>query len=70
MSSKPNVLVAGGAGFSSHLIDRLLLEDLNVVCVDNFQTGNKENISHLINTQRVEVIRQDVCSPIDILANI
>jgi UDP-glucuronate decarboxylase len=60
------ILVAGGAGFlGSHLIDRLLDDGNSVVCVDNFSTGREQNIRHLSNDPRFEVIRHDVTVPLD-----
>jgi UDP-glucuronate decarboxylase len=59
------VLVTGGAGFlGSHLIDRLLEEKHEVLCVDNLFTGTKRNIAHLHNHPRFDFIRQDVCFPL------
>ena len=59
------VLVTGGAGFlGSHLCDRLLAEGHEVVCVDNFFTGSKENVQHLRDEPRFEVIRHDVTFPL------
>jgi len=58
------ILVTGGAGFvGSHLCERLLEEDNNVVCLDNYFTGNKQNISHLINNSNFEVVEHDICEP-------
>lgn len=58
-------LVTGGAGFlGSHLCERLLADGHEVVCVDNFYTGSKENILHLLNNPYFEVIRHDVCFPL------
>ena len=55
------VLVTGGAGFlGSHLCDRLLSHDHDVICLDNFFTGRKANIQHLIGHPRFEVIRHDI----------
>ena len=59
------ILVTGGAGFlGSHLCERLVKEDLDVLCVDNFFTGAKENISHLLDLKNFEVIRHDVTFPL------
>lgn len=59
------VLITGGAGFlGSHLCERLLKEGNEVICVDNFFTGSKENISHLFGNPFFEVIRHDVTFPL------
>lgn len=59
------ILVTGGAGFlGSHLCDRLVNEGHHVLCVDNYFTGSKKNIEHLLNNSNFEVIRQDVCFPL------
>jgi UDP-glucuronate decarboxylase len=59
------VLVTGGAGFiGSHLCEYLLERDYEVICVDNFYTGSKRNISHLLNNPRFEFIRHDVINPL------
>lgn len=59
------VLVTGGAGFlGSHLCDRLLSEHHEVICLDNFFTGTKENIRHLLKHDHFELIRHDVVEPI------
>ena len=55
------VLVTGGAGFvGSHLCDRLIKEGNHVICLDNFFTGSKENISHLLSNPNFEFIEHDV----------
>ena len=60
-------LVSGGAGFlGSHLCDRLLKQKKEVICVDNFQTGKHENISHLIGKSGFSVLEHNVWDPIDI----
>ncbi|MBT3069481.1 SDR family oxidoreductase [Rhodomicrobium sp. Az07] len=60
-------LVTGGAGFlGSHLCDRLIADGHHVVCVDNFFTGSKRNIDHLIGHSRFELIRHDVTFPLHI----
>ena len=59
------VLVTGGAGFiGSHLCERLLKEGHDVICLDNFFTGNKRNILHLMDNHAFELIRHDVTEPI------
>ncbi|MBN2655276.1 MAG: SDR family oxidoreductase [Nitrospirae bacterium] len=63
--SNKRILVTGGAGFlGSHLCEKLLAEDHEVVCVDNFYTGRKANIKHLISNPYFEVVRHDVCFPL------
>ena len=58
-------LVTGGAGFlGSHLCDRLVKEGHHVLCVDNYFTGSKKNIEHLLDHKNFEVMRQDVCFPL------
>ena len=57
-------LVTGGAGFlGSHLCERLIKEKCDVICLDNFFTGNKNNIVHLINNPYFELVRHDVTIP-------
>jgi len=59
------VLVTGGAGFlGSHLCDRLIKEKNEVICVDNFYTGGKQNIAHLLQTPGFELIRHDITFPL------
>ena len=59
------ILITGGAGFlGSHLCDRLIKERQDVLCLDNFFTGNKQNIAHLIGTPNFELIRHDVTFPL------
>jgi UDP-glucuronate decarboxylase len=59
------MLVTGGAGFiGSHLCERLLNDGHEVVCLDNFFTGSKRNISHLLENRSFELIRHDVTEPI------
>lgn len=61
----PTTLVTGGAGFlGSHLCDRLIAEGHRVICVDNFLTGRKENISHLLNNSSFTLIEHDVTEPL------
>ncbi len=62
---RKRILVTGGAGFiGSHLSERLLGEGNEVVCADNFFTGSKENISHLLSNPYFEVMRHDICFPL------
>jgi len=59
------ILVTGGAGFlGSHLCDRLVNKGYDVICLDNFFTGSKRNIYHLLNEPNFELIRHDVTFPI------
>src|SRR3990172_63049 len=59
------VLVTGGAGFiGSHLCERLVLDGRDVLCADNFFTGTRANIAHLIGNPRFEVLRHDVTFPL------
>ena len=59
------ILVTGGAGFlGSHLCDRLLENGHDVLCVDNFFTGTKNNVEHLLNHPRFELMRHDVTFPL------
>jgi UDP-glucuronate decarboxylase len=58
------ILVTGGAGFlGSHLCDRLLADDADVVCLDNFFTGSRSNIRHLLDHRSFELVRHDVTQP-------
>ncbi len=64
-SVRKRVLVTGGAGFiGSHLCDRLLAEGHDVLCVDNFFTGVKDNIAHLLGKPHFELMRHDVTFPL------
>lgn len=59
------ILVTGGAGFiGSHLCERLLDENNEVICLDNFFTGRRENVFHLLDNPRFELVRHDVIEPI------
>ncbi len=59
------VLVTGGAGFlGSHLCERLLADGNDVICLDNFFTGSKENINHLLSDTSFELLRHDIVQPI------
>ena len=61
------ILVTGGAGFlGSHLCDRLISDDHDVICLDNLFTGRKENIVHLLANPHFEFIRHDVVDPFKI----
>jgi len=65
MKNRKTVLVTGGAGFiGSHLCERLLEEGNDVLCADNFHTGAKENIRHLISNDHFELIRHDIVNPL------
>ena len=58
------ILVTGGAGFiGSHLCERLLKAGNDVICIDNYFTGNKENVIHLLNNHNFELVRHDVITP-------
>ena len=59
------ILITGGAGFlGSHLCDRLIKDDNDVLCVDNFFTGSKTNIAHLVGNPYFELMRHDVTFPL------
>ena len=61
---KKKILVTGGAGFlGSHLCERLLKEGNEVVCLDNYFTGQKQNVVHLLSNPYFELIRHDVTMP-------
>lgn len=65
MATRERILVTGGAGFlGSHLCDRLVAEGHDVLCLDNFFTGGKQNISHLLGKPNFELIRHDLVQPI------
>src|SRR5476651_1801961 len=59
------ILVTGGAGFlGSHLCERLLDQGHDVLCVDNYFTGRKDNIAHLLGNANFETMRHDICFPL------
>lgn len=63
--SNKRILVTGGAGFiGSHLCERLLSEGHEVLCADNFYTGRRSNIAHLLPNPCFEVLRHDICFPL------
>jgi UDP-glucuronate decarboxylase len=65
MHIEKRVLVTGGAGFlGSHLCERLLDEGANVICVDNYFTGTRTNVAHLLKNPNFEIIRHDVTFPL------
>lgn len=65
MSETKRILITGGSGFlGSHLCERLLGAGHDVLCVDNYFTGRKENIRHLLGHQHFEVLRHDVTFPL------
>lgn len=62
---RQRVLVTGGAGFlGSHLCERLLAEGHDVLCVDNYYTGRRSNIEHLLDNPRFETMRHDITQPL------
>ena len=59
------ILITGGAGFlGSHLCERLLTEGNDIACLDNFYTGNKDNVAHLLGDPHFEIIRHDIINPV------
>jgi len=65
MHLQRRILVTGGAGFlGSHLCEHLLNEGFDVLCIDNFYTGSKQNIAHLFNNHSFELLRHDITFPI------
>lgn len=64
------ILITGGAGFlGSHLSEKLLNLGHEVICVDNFYTGAKQNIAHLLDNPYFEIIRHDICFPLYVEVN-
>ena len=62
---RKRVMVTGGAGFlGSHLCERLLEKSYDVLCVDNFYTGTKDNVAHLLNNPNFEIMRHDITFPL------
>ena len=62
---RKRILVTGGAGFlGSHLCERLLAQGHDVLCVDNFFTGTKDNVAHLLPNPHFELLRHDVTFPL------
>ncbi len=65
ISNRKRVMVTGGAGFlGSHLCEKLLSQDNDVLCVDNYYSGNRDNIAHLLANPRFELMRHDVTFPL------
>jgi UDP-glucuronate decarboxylase len=65
ITNRKRILVTGGAGFvGSHLCTKLIKENFDVLCLDNFYSGTKDNIVHLIDHPRFELIRHDITFPI------
>jgi len=65
MHLEPRILVTGGAGFlGSHLCERLIAEGTNIICLDNFYTGARRNLEHLLDHKGFELLRHDVCFPL------
>ena len=59
------ILVTGGAGFiGSHLCEKLLTEGNEIICLDNYFTGSKQNIKHLLDNHNFEAIRHDITMPV------
>ncbi|MGP4111516.1 NAD-dependent epimerase/dehydratase family protein [Streptomyces sp. 4N509B] len=64
-------VVAGGAGFiGSHLCEQLIHRGAEVVCVDNFLTGRPENLAHLANNPRFQMVERDITSPFDVAGEV
>ncbi|MDD4430729.1 MAG: NAD-dependent epimerase/dehydratase family protein, partial [Bacteroidales bacterium] len=59
------ILVTGGAGFlGSHLCDQLLARGNDVICLDNYFTGSKQNVIHLLDNPYFELLRHDITKPV------
>ena len=59
------ILVTGGAGFlGSHLCERLLKAGHEIICADNFYTGRRANVRHLLSNPLFEILRHDICFPL------
>ena len=68
--NQKKILITGGAGFiGSHLCERLLIDGNNVLCVDNYFTGTKSNIVHLLDNHQFELMRHDVTFPLYVEVN-
>jgi UDP-glucuronate decarboxylase len=64
------ILITGGAGFlGSHLTEKLLSQGNDILVVDNFFTGTKQNLAHLLNITNLEVMRHDVTFPLYVEVN-
>jgi UDP-glucuronate decarboxylase len=65
ISNRKRIMITGGAGFlGSHLSERLLAEGNDVLCVDNFYSGTKDNVAHLVGNPHFELLRHDVTFPL------
>ncbi len=65
ITNRKRVMVTGGAGFlGSHLCERLLRDDCDVLCVDNFYSGTKDNVAHMMSNPHFELMRHDVTFPL------
>ena len=64
---KKRILITGGAGFlGSHLCERLLEQENEIICADNLFTGRKQNIAHLMGNPNFEFIRHDITQPLSV----
>ena len=64
-SQMNKIIITGGAGFvGSHLCEKLLNQGNEVISVDNYFTGSKQNVAHLLENSYFEIIRHDVCFPL------